>query len=102
MVEDMQGYRFKALLAASKYNVLTEGIAGLCKDWVDEFAGCTFGDPTDAVSLASTPLLATLMLRIRQILSGNGVYDEFGVTFDGTPSFEEAEVIVVRAVTKDW
>ena len=42
------------------------------------------------------------MLRIRQILSGNGVYDESGVTFDGTPSFEEAEAIVVRAVTKDW
>ena len=55
MVEDMQGYRFKALIAASKYNVSTEGIAGLCKDWVDEYAGCNFGDPTDAVSIASTP-----------------------------------------------
>ena len=42
------------------------------------------------------------MLRIRQILSGNGVYDEFGVTFDGTPSFKEAEAIVVWAATKDW
>ena len=42
------------------------------------------------------------MLCIRQILSGNRVYDEFGVTFDITPSFEEAEAIVVRAVTKDW
>ena len=72
------------------------------KDWVDEYAGWTFGDPTDAGSLSSTPLLATLMLRIRQILSGNGVYDECGVTFDGTPSFEEAEAIVVRDVTKDW
>ena len=75
MVEDMQVYRFKALIAAAKYNVLIEGITGLCKDWVDEYTGCTFGDPTDVVSLASTPLLATLMLRIQKILSGNGVYD---------------------------
>ena len=95
MVEDMQGYCFKALITAVKYNVSTEGIAGLCKDWVDEYSGCTFGDPTDVVSLASTTLLDTLMLRIQQILSGNGVYDEFGVTFDGTPSFEQAEAIVV-------
>ena len=94
MVEDIQGYRFKALIAAAKYNVSTDGITGLCKDWVDEYAGCTFGDPTDDVSLDSTPLLATLMLCIRQILSGNGVYDEFGVTFDNTPYFEEAEAIV--------
>ena len=75
----MQGYRFKALIAAAKYNVSTEGITGLCKDWVDEYASCTFGDPTDAVSLASTTLLATLMICIRQILSGNRVYDKFGI-----------------------
>ena len=66
MVEDMQGYSFKALIAAAKYNVSTEGIAGLCKDWVDEYAGCTFGYTTDAVSLDSTHLLATLMLRIQK------------------------------------
>ena len=86
MVEDMQGYCFKALISAAKYNVSTEGIASLCKDRVDEYAGCTCGDPTDAVSLASTPFLATLIIRIQKILSDNGVYDKFGVTFDGTPS----------------
>ena len=98
----MKAYRFKALNATAKYNVLTEGTAVFCKDWFDEYAGCTFGYPTDVVSLAYTTLLATLMLRIRKILSGNRVYDEFGVTFDGTLSFEEAEAIVVRAVTNDW
>ena len=41
-VEDMQGYSFKALIAVAKYNVLIEGIAGLCTDWVDKYAGFTF------------------------------------------------------------
>ena len=102
MHEDLKAYRFKALIAAAKYNVSTEAMAGLCKDFIDEYAGETFADTSDAVSLIATPLLGTLQLRNRQILSGNGVYDEFGVTFDGTPSFEEAEAIIVRVVTKDW
>jgi len=100
--DDLKDYRFKALISAAKHNVPTEAMKGLCQDFVDEYAGLTFGDGSDVVSLAAGPLLETLVLRIRQILSGEGCYDEFGVTFDGTPSFAEAEAIVFRVVTKDW
>lgn len=74
----------------------------MCEDFINEYAECTFAGPSDAVRLIAGPVLKTLVQRICQILSGDGCYDEFGCTFDGTPSFAEAEAITIRIVTKDW
>ena len=54
-----------------------------------------------AVSLAAGHLLKKLLLRIRQILSGYGCFDEYCVTFYGTPSLAEVEAIVLRIITDD-
>ena len=53
------------------------------------------------ISLSAGHLLKTPMLRIRQIISGYECFDEYGVTFDGTPYFSEEEAIILRILTKD-
>ena len=35
MHDEVKEYHFKALIYAAKYNVSTEALAGLCKEWVD-------------------------------------------------------------------
>ena len=67
-----------------------------------KYDGCTSSHTDDAVSLAAEPLLKTLMFRIRKILSGDGWFDWYVVTFYGGPSSAEAESIVLRIVKNDW
>ena len=83
---DLKSYRFKALISAPKHNVPTDAIKRLCVDFIDEYSGLTFADSSD-VSLDANYLFGTLVLRIRQILNGDGCYNEFDVIFDDTPSF---------------
>ena len=47
----------KPLIYAAKYNLSTEALAGLCKEWVDEYSGCTFSHTSDVVSISAGPLL---------------------------------------------
>ena len=42
MHDEVKEYLLKALISASKYNVSTESLAGLCKEWVDKYDGCNF------------------------------------------------------------
>ena len=72
MHDEVKECCFKALISAAKYNVSTEALSDLCKEWVDEYYVCNFPLTYDAVSLASGHLLKTLLFRIRQILSGDG------------------------------
>ena len=67
-------YRLKALIAVAKNNVSVLAIASIIKDLVNEYA---------------------------ETNNGGGCYHEYGATFDGTPLFQEAEALVIRAVTKD-
>ena len=47
--DEVKEHRFKVLISAAKYNVSTEALAGLCKEWVDKYYGCTFAHTSDAV-----------------------------------------------------
>ena len=98
----MKDYRCKAIIAAGKSNTPITEIIELGKFWMDMYSGYTLGSDTDMVNAFAKPVLTTLIERISSILCGGGCFDEYSVTFDGTPSFAEAEAIVIRCVTKRW
>lgn len=94
-------YQMKAMIAAGKHNIPVTNVAGLAEDCVDDYADETLGNVGDFSALAAPAVHKAITERIRDILAGHGCYDEFAVTFDGTPSFAEAEAVIVRIVTKD-
>ena len=98
----MKGYRCNAIIAAGKCSTPISEIIELGETWVNDYAGCTLGNPTDLPNAFAKPVWDSLNERISSILCGGGCFNEFSVTFDGTPSFAEAEAIVIRCVTKTW
>lgn len=95
-------YQMKAMIAAGLHNIPVTNVVGLAEDWVDDYAHETLGNRSDFVALTAPALRTAIIKQIRDIVGGNGSFDEYAVTFDGTPSFAEAEAVVVRVVTKDW
>ena len=67
---------------------------------MEEYSSYTLGSETDIVNAFAKPVLTTLIERISSILCCGGCFDEYSITFDGTPSFAKAEAVVIRCVTK--
>ena len=98
----VQEYRCSAIIAAAKSNTPISEIVEIGRSWVDKYSGYSLGSRTDIVTAFSKPILNSLIQRIRSILCGGGCFPEYSVIFDGTPSFAEAEAVVIRCVTKNW
>ena len=94
-------YRVKCLISAAKCNIPLTALVEMSKDVIEGYAKQTIGDASDLVRRYAGPVLATLIDRISSIVGGDGVFDEFSLTFDGTPAWAEAEAIIVTVVTKN-
>lgn len=75
---------------------------GLGRYCFNAYAGYSLGNCGDLVNMCSASLLVSLLDRVRCIACGDEAFNEYSITFDGTPSFAEAEAIVLRFVTKDY
>ena len=54
------------------------------------------------MNMCAKPVLDAIIDRLRFIIGGDTSFDEYSITFDGTPSFAEAEAIIIRFVTKEY
>ena len=95
-------YRCQAMLAAAHANTTITEIIDLDKQWVQSYSNRKLGGRNDLVNMCAKPVLDTIIERLRFIISGDSSFDEYSITFDGTPSFAEAEAITLRFVTKEY
>eukprot|EP00957_Ditylum_brightwellii_P116276 8868921-Ditylum_brightwellii.AAC.1 len=70
-------------------------MVGICQDLVNEYANASVGSKPDLACVYAGLTCDTIVEQACEVLSGGGCYDEYGVTFDGTPSFSEIEAIVL-------
>eukprot|EP00957_Ditylum_brightwellii_P181893 13857715-Ditylum_brightwellii.AAC.2 len=85
----------KVLNAAAKHNVSAGSMVGICQDLVNEYANASVGSKQDLARVYAGPTYDTLVDQACEVLSGGGCYEEYGVTFDGTLSFSEAEAVIL-------
>ena len=98
----LKEYRCDSLLAAAQaYTPITE-INDLGECFLEKYTGHTLGNRGDLVNMCARPVLDTIIERLRFIISGDASFDEYSITFDGTPSFAEAEAITICFVTKEY
>ena len=78
---------------ASHVSTLITDIIDLGEYWVHKYSKHTLGNRSDLVKMCLKPVLDTVIDRLRFIISGDASFDEYSITFDGTPSFAGAEAI---------
>ena len=93
-------YRCGSLIAAAKGNVPLTAIKYFA-EWANPYAKMLVGDVKKLMNSYISMVMETLIDNIKTILH-EGSFDEFSITFDGTPAFAEAEAVVIRVVTKDY
>ena len=98
---DIISYRACALVAAAKANIPISALIELSSEWCDKFSGYTVGGRCGIVRVIAPTVLRIIIDDLRIFLT-RGCFEEYGITFDGTPSFAEAEAIVIRFETKKW
>ena len=98
----MKEYRYDALLAAAQANTPIKEIIDLGESWLEKYTGLTLGNRGDLVNMCASAVLDTIIERLCYIIGSDASFDEYSITFDGTPSFAEAEAITIHFVTKEY
>ena len=98
---DIISYRVCVLVAVAKANIPISTLMELSSDWCDKFYGYTLGGKCDIVRVIAPTVLQTIIDDLRIFLT-KGCFEEYGIIFDGAPSFAEVKAIVIRFATKKW
>lgn len=98
---EIQAYRCEALRQVGKANISLSSFGNLSA-WIDKNSqsNLSLGYATDLPRSYAETVLGQLIKEIRD-LSLN-CFPEYGIIFDGTPSFAEAEAIKLRFVTYEY
>ena len=98
LTDEQRQYRISALLACAKANLSMSSFQELAP-WVDQHSknGLNLGWVKDIPRFWSSSCLDLLVTEIKNVLQNS--FKEYGALWDGTPSFAEAEAIVLRGVT---
>ena len=94
-------YRMNCVKAIARANISLTSLEDL-KPWLDYYSkdGLTIGAPMELVRNFAKPVSTSLIHEMRGVL--NCCYGEFSISLDGTPSFAEAECVILRIVTKKF
>ena len=92
-------YRCGALYACAKSNIPIDYLFDL-EDWLGFHTSESLGHRSDLVRQYVKACVETIMFDLKRYIKA-GCFDEFSTTFDGTPSFAEAEAIILRIVSKN-
>ena len=93
-------YRCGSLIAAANGNAPLTCIKYFA-DWANPYAKMTVCNEKDLLRSYVSMVLTTITDDIKNVIK-KGSFIEYSVTFDGTPSFAEAEAVIIRVVTKDY
>ena len=93
---------YRKIIAAGKANTPISETIELGTSCVKDYSGCTLDKASDFTNQIIKLVLDSLNERISSVISWKRYFNEYIVSFDGTPSFAEAEAIVVCCVTKKW
>ena len=95
---DIQAYRCEALKEVAKANISFKSFGDMSQ-WIDRNSKShlSIGTATDLSRAYSETVLQQLIEEFRVI--STKCYPEYGIIFDGTPTFAEAEAIKIRFVT---
>jgi hypothetical protein len=94
-------YRMTALKTISIANISAGSLEDM-RPFIEKNSkpGLLLGDTSNLVRDYAEPTLDTIVSDIRSLLDKS--FPEFGLSLDGTPSFAEAECIIIRFVTKNF
>ena len=98
LTDEQRQYRISALLACAKANLSMSSFKEL-PPWIDQHSrkGLSLGWVKDLPRFWASSCLNILITEIKDVLHHS--FKEYGVLWDGTPSFVEAEAVVLRGVT---
>ena len=96
---DEKVYRMETLKVKAKAQLSMNCLEEM-RSWIDLYSkpGCSIGNPRDVVRNYAKPLRQVLMNEMKDIFFK--CHPEYSISLDGTPSFAEAECIIIRIVTK--
>ena len=98
--DEERTFRVTALFEIAKANIAVKQLQEI-SHWIQQHAkpGLTLGHGSDLVRTYAQPALEILLKQICDIQLS--AFPEYSISMDGTPSFAEAECIILRFVTKD-
>ena len=99
--ETSTNFRIEALRAIASANIPLTALEDM-RSFIEYFSkpGYRLGHVRDIPRNYAGILHRTLKMEIKHVL--NRSFNQFGLIFDGTPSFAEAEAIKIRVVTKKY